>query len=296
MTAQIVPKLTPKERFNTPDTSLRMIGKDPQTYGLGGGKLATFTASLQFILRPGFAFNQGYHVSLVPEDPSKYASGHMFGKAVREESVVATFPRPELPIELYEFESCPFCRKVREAVNVLDIDVKFFPCPKNGPTWRKQVKETTGKSQFPYMKDPNTGVEMFESDAIIKYLCDTYGDGTVPLPLRLGILTNISVSLAMIARVNRGTVYRPSRLPEKPLVLWSFEGSPFCKIAREALVELEIPHIHVTAGRGSPKRQVLFEKRGRFQAPYLEDPNKGVAMFESASIVQYLNDTYAIAE
>lgn len=42
-------------------------------------------------------------------------------------------------------------------MNVLDIDVKFFPCPKNGPTWRKQVKETTGKSQFPYMKDPNTG-------------------------------------------------------------------------------------------------------------------------------------------
>lgn len=27
-----------------------------------------------------------------------------------------------------------------------------------------------------------------------------------------------------------------------------------------------------------------------------QDPNKGVAMFESASIVQYLNDTYAIAE
>lgn len=47
-------------------------------------------------------------------------------------------------------------------------------------------------------------------------------------------------------------------------------GFPPNQIAREALVELEIPHIHVTAGRGSPKRQVLFEKRGRFQAPYLE--------------------------
>lgn len=49
-------------------------------------------------------------MTLAPEDPSKYCSGHIFGKALREESIVATFPRPELPIELYEFESCPYCR------------------------------------------------------------------------------------------------------------------------------------------------------------------------------------------
>jgi glutathione S-transferase len=37
--------------------------------------------------------------------------------------------------------------------------------------------------------DPNTGVAMYESDAIIKYLADKYGDGTVPIMLSLGILT-----------------------------------------------------------------------------------------------------------
>ena len=26
---------------------------------------------------------------------------------------VSAFPRPEKPITLYEFEGCPFCRKVR---------------------------------------------------------------------------------------------------------------------------------------------------------------------------------------
>ena len=26
---------------------------------------------------------------------------------------LASFPRPEKPITLYEFEGCPFCRKVR---------------------------------------------------------------------------------------------------------------------------------------------------------------------------------------
>lgn len=73
--------------------------------------------------------------------------------------------RPSKPIEMYEFEGCPFCRKVnclagtlwacafalpsdsehtyamqvREACTLLDIDVLFYPCPKGGPTWRPKV-------------------------------------------------------------------------------------------------------------------------------------------------------------
>ena len=31
-------------------------------------------------------------------------------------------PRPAKTLELYEFEACPFCRKVREALSVLDLD------------------------------------------------------------------------------------------------------------------------------------------------------------------------------
>jgi glutaredoxin len=98
-------------------------------------------------------------------------------------------PRPEKPIELYEFQGCPFCRKVREIVSILDIDVLFYPTPKNGPNFRPKAVELGGKSQFPYMVDPNTGVSMYESDDIIKYLVDKYGDGQVPLPLKLGFLT-----------------------------------------------------------------------------------------------------------
>jgi glutathione S-transferase len=48
----------------------------------------------------------------------------------------------------------------------------------------------------------------------------------------------------------------------------------------------------VTCSRGSPKRQLLLEKRGHFQVPYLEDPNEGVYLFESAAIVDYLYKTY----
>jgi glutaredoxin 2 len=60
-------------------------------------------------------------------------------------------PRPEKPIELYEFEGCPFCRKVREIVSILDIDVLIYPTPKNGPNFRPKVVELGGKRQFPYM-------------------------------------------------------------------------------------------------------------------------------------------------
>mgnify|MGYP001827768238 CR=1 FL=1 len=31
-------------------------------------------------------------------------------------------PRPELPLELYEFEACPYGRKVREALTMLDLE------------------------------------------------------------------------------------------------------------------------------------------------------------------------------
>lgn len=30
--------------------------------------------------------------------------------------------QPQLPLELFEFESCPFCKKVRETFSELDLD------------------------------------------------------------------------------------------------------------------------------------------------------------------------------
>ncbi len=203
-------------------------------------------------------------------------------------------PRPEKPIEIYEFESCPFCRKVREIVSVLDLDVLFYPCPRNGPNFRPKVAQMGGKQQFPYMVDPNTGVAMYESDDIIKYLVGKYGDGTVPFMLSLGLLTTLTEGFAMIGRMGKGSSYTPSKLPPKPLELWAYEGSPFCKVVQEVLVELELPHILHNCARGSPKRQLLYQKAGHFQVPYLDDPNTGVKMFESAEIVEYLKATYVL--
>jgi glutathione S-transferase len=200
--------------------------------------------------------------------------------------------RPELTLQLFEFEGCPYCRKVREALSVLDLEADVFPCPKNGPRFREEVKRRGGKSQFPFLVDPNTNIEMFESDAIVQYLFERYGDGNVPLLLSLGLLTDLSAQLAGIWRPALGAFYERGRAPEKPLELWSFEASPFCRIAREKLCTLEIPYRLHNVAKGSPGRDAFVRRSGKMMVPWLVDPNTGRSMFESADIVRYLDETY----
>src|SRR5262249_56768586 len=81
----------------------------------------------------------------------------------------------------------------------------------------------------------------------------------------------------------------------QPLELWSFEASPFCRIAREALCTLELPYRLHNVGKGSPSREAFVERSGKMQVPFLVDPNTGAALFESADIVGYLERTYRAA-
>ena len=181
---------------------------------------------------------------------------------------------------------------------MLDIDATVYPCPKDGVRFRPAVVAQGGKAQFPYLVDPNTQFAAYESDAIIKYLFQTYGDGVVPLELALGPLTLVSAAAATALRPGRGrqsavAAASAASPPAAPLELWGYESSPFCRLVRERLCELELPHRSVTAARGSPKREQLRAAAGRFQVPYLVDPNTGAAMFESADILAYLDRTYA---
>src|SRR5262249_57269751 len=157
-------------------------------------------------------------------------------------SVGATGKRPAEPLALYEFEACPYCRKVREVLSVLDLDAMVYPCPKDGPRYREEVRRRGGKAPVPYLVDPNSRQAMYESDDIVRYLCTTYGDGTVPRLLNLGALTDVTMMFAGAWRATAGMSYRRARAPEQPLELWSFEASPFCRLAREALCRLELPY------------------------------------------------------
>ena len=203
-------------------------------------------------------------------------------------------PRPPKPLELYEFEGCPFCRKVREAFTVLDLDAIIYPCPKNGPRFREEVKKRGGKAQFPYLVDPNTEQEMYESDEINRYLFAQYGSGPVPLMLAAGIVTDTMASAASVMRLGRGSFYRRSNPPPLLLELYSYEGSPFCRVVREVLSELELAYLLHNVAHGSAKRDTFVARSGKMMVPYLIDPNTNVAMFESADISSYLRKTYAV--
>jgi glutathione S-transferase len=201
-------------------------------------------------------------------------------------------PRPEKLLELYDFEACPFCRKVREALTVLDLEAVIYPCPKGGPRFREEVKKRGGKAQFPYFVDPNTAMEMYESDEINRYLFERYGSGAVPFMLSVGALTNPTAFAASAMRPGRGLFYRRSHPPGKWLELYSYEGSPFCRLVRETLCELEIPYRLYNVAHGSLRREAFVARSGKMMVPYVVDPNQEVAMFESADIVAYLQETY----
>lgn len=211
----------------------------------------------------------------------------------REYSATLPASRPAQPLVLYAFLACPFCRRVFEALCVLDIDVLVKPCPKGGRIYREYVGETFGKTMFPYLYDANTGFSAYESGDIISYLFDTYG-GTAGVPFALGAAGTSTAALASTFRGMRGGK-RAAKVvtPPQPLEVWGYEPSPFCKVVFERLVELEIPYLWHTTPRGSPTREALAEKTGqRFQVPFLVDPNTGIEMFESASIVEYLDQVY----
>jgi glutathione S-transferase len=111
----------------------------------------------------------------------------------------------------------------------------------------------------------------------------------------------------------QGLHVRPSKQPPRPLVLYSFESSPYSRPVRERLCELELAYLLRNTPKGAltdlgpplvrdlllktekgttRHRAWLAEHTGRVQLPYLIDPNTGVAMYESADIVAYLDATY----
>jgi len=262
-----------------------------QTSGNGSPDLVDMATLIGASLaRPGAgAFVAGYRA-----EPAEGYKNPTMDLPIREFSETLPSFRPEQPLQLYEYEACPFCRKVREAVSMLDLDVIVYPCPRDGTRYREKVSDMGGKAQFPYIVDPNTKFASYESDRIIRYLFQTYGDGIVPLPLSLGPLTTTSAALASALRAGKGrqALSNLPTPPEMPLELWSYEASPFCRVVREKLCELELAHKVITVARGSSKREKLVALAGKVQVPYLVDPNTGAQMFESADIISYLERTY----
>jgi glutathione S-transferase len=80
-------------------------------------------------------------------------------------------------LELYELKSCPYCAKVRRALDDLDLEYESHAVPSSRKN-RSRVQEISGQSGVPVLVDPNNGIEgMPESDDIVEYLYEEYGDG-----------------------------------------------------------------------------------------------------------------------
>jgi len=80
--------------------------------------------------------------------------------------------QPDELLEVYQFEGCPFCSKVRKKMTELGIDFIARQVDKND---RSRVEEISGQTNVPVLVDPNTDTTMPESDDIVDYLEEHYG-------------------------------------------------------------------------------------------------------------------------
>jgi glutathione S-transferase len=199
--------------------------------------------------------------------------------------------QPERELEVYEFEACPFCRKVREVLSELDLSFLCHPCAR-GSRNRERVRELGGRLMFPFLVDPNTGKQMYESEDIISYLLATYGPGRSGLSRALAPVNSLTSGLASLVRSRGRRVQAGARPAARPLALYNVEASPYCRKVREALNELDLDFHCRNVAKGSPRRPELVARGGKMMVPYLIDDNTGTSLYESDEIVAYLRRTY----
>jgi len=79
-------------------------------------------------------------------------------------------------IELYDLHGCPYCAKVKRALDDLDLEYETHSVPGSRRN-RSEVYGVSGQYGVPVLVDKDNGVEgMAESDDIVRYLYRTYGD------------------------------------------------------------------------------------------------------------------------
>ncbi|MDX1747372.1 MAG: glutathione S-transferase N-terminal domain-containing protein [Halobacteriales archaeon] len=75
---------------------------------------------------------------------------------------------------LYELGGCPFCTKVTNKLDELDLEYESRMVPR-AHAERTEVQEVSGQTGVPVLVDEEHGVEgMPESDDIVDYLEQTY--------------------------------------------------------------------------------------------------------------------------
>lgn len=219
-------------------------------------------------------------------------------------------------LKLFDVENSKECRQVRERITELDLVVEaVIPAASNS----RAALEATYKYCLPsgatiprLVVAIDGGEKIFiGATEITEFFDANFVSQTIKTPVdeeeKSGVLREILDAydivgslVAGLMRPGRGTKVSAAALsstvprPEKPLILYSYEGNQFCRLVREVMTELDLVYELRSAGKESPRRAELAQLTGgSSQCPYLIDPNTGTAMPESADIICYLYKTYA---
>lgn len=217
--------------------------------------------------------------------------------------------------KLYDVENDRDCRRVRERITELDIVIEqVIPAALNS----RVVEASEAPINVPTLVADVGGKEVTLSgaDDILAFFDEKFStekeitkeeskevkDEEDTLNQVKDKLLELASFLPGVLRAGRGSsvcsAASPSLAPprpEKPLILYSYEGNQFCRLVREVLTELDIVYELRSAGKGSPRREELASiTGGSSQCPYLMDPNTGVNMPESRDIIEYLYSNYAL--
>ncbi|XVE60686.1 hypothetical protein DITRI_Ditri05aG0148200 [Diplodiscus trichospermus] len=266
-------------------------------YGNSSTSFLSILCPLLRLFSAGDPSQERNHALEVTTSSLSTAARFPWGSRSLSKSQDITISDPPMPMQLFEFEACPFCRRVREALTELDLSVEVYPCPKGSLRHREMVRSIGGKEQFPFLVDPNSGISMYESGDIVKYLFKKHGEGKSP---SMGLLESTLFTgwMPTILRAGRGmTLWEKARQdpPPRKLELFSYENNPHSRIVREALCELELPYILQSVGEGSRRTKLLIDASGSKEVPYMIDPNTGTQLGDYKKILSYLFRTYSAA-
>ena len=82
-----------------------------------------------------------------------------------------------MTLELYTLPGCPYCAKVERKLEALDVEYVAHEVP-GAHGARTEVEAISGQTYVPVIVDEPHGVSgMPESDDIVAYLEETYGQG-----------------------------------------------------------------------------------------------------------------------
>ena len=233
---QQLPRVQAPSNFVPPEPKPLAI-----TEGTDLKEFATASAGLALRLATG-AFVLGWKVdSVFFDDESRYALKLGPIRLRDSSSVLDDAARPSRTLMLYDRESSPSCKRVREMLNLLDITYEVRPC----------FEDTETEYPVPFLVDPNADSTIVGDDDIIGHLLQKYGPNPDlfdrkalwPIEFRAFALTTAQIASAL--RGNPGKTQQPNARPDnasmKPIEIWGYECSPFVRPVKEKLAELVVP-------------------------------------------------------